>query len=218
MHRVLDSFLKENFPGLQLSPGLISSWSRRLHFEISPPGFHSADPESFGQAYKRAAQLFNKVFHSKDELLLVTVVQPPGDESVLRRKHLNIYLKYVKRNNTVHRLQHFLKMAEGKDVKEHRFIIPCRKEDIHYLQLIENILYEDFAHPSTILKNPPRNSHDIYFINHTNKIIYHLYEDRRCEIVAANKEQLRPLYDEFNSWIHENDREPAESIFNDFPK
>ncbi|WP_053362967.1 DUF3885 domain-containing protein [Bacillus sp. FJAT-27251] len=218
MHRVLDSFIIENFPGLELSPGLISSWSSRLCFGISPPGFNSDDPESLGQAYQRAAQLFHKVFHSEDELLLVAVVQPPGNESVLGRKYLNIYLKYVKRKNTVHRLQHFLKMAEGKDMKEHRLIIPCRKEDIHYLQLIENILYEHFAHPSTILKYPPQNSHDIYFINYTNKIIYHLYEDRRCEILAADKEQLRPLYDEFNSWILENDRESAESLFNDFPK
>jgi hypothetical protein len=213
MQKVLDTFLKENFSGLELSPGLFYAWNSGIRFEISPPGLSSGDPEFLEQACHRALELFLNVFRSTDEILLTAVVQSPSNESFLQRKHLNIYLKYLKRRQVLYKLQHFLLIGEDKDVKQHRFIVPCRKNDIHFRPLLKAILYEDFVHPSTILKNRPRNSYDVYIINHTRKMIYHLYDDRGCDILAADKEQLRPLYNEHRRWILEYDREKVDSLF-----
>jgi hypothetical protein len=213
MQKVLDAFLKENFPGLELSPGLFYAWNSSIRFEISPPGLSSGEPEFLEQACHRASELFVNVFRSTEEILLAAVVQSPSNEPFLQRKHLNIYLKYIKRRQVLYKLQHFLLIGDNKGVKQHRFILPCRKNDIHYKPLLKAILFKDLAHPSAIMKNRPRNSYDIYIINHTRKMIYHLYDNRGCDILAADKEQLRPLYNEYRKWILEYDREKVDYLF-----
>jgi len=44
-------------------------------------------------------------------------------------------------------------------------------------------------------------------------MIYHLYDDRGCDVIASNKENLRPLYEELNDWILDYDREQIDTIF-----
>ncbi|WP_234703455.1 DUF3885 domain-containing protein [Metabacillus indicus] len=53
----------------------------------------------------------------------------------------------------------------------------------------------------TSLKGFPRNGIDIFFINTSRKMIYHLYDDRGCDVIASRKEDLLPLYHELNEWI-----------------
>ena len=95
----------------------------------------------------------------------------------------------------------------------HRFVLPCNKNEFKYLHLLKAISYEDFVHPSTILKSNPESGYDIYFINLTKKVIYHLYDDRGCDILAAEKETIRFLYDEYNDWILDYDRKEIDSLF-----
>ncbi|WP_420916570.1 DUF3885 domain-containing protein [Paenibacillus thiaminolyticus] len=73
--------------------------------------------------------------------------------------------------------------------------------------------HEDFRHPMQILKRFPRSGIDIYFINKTKKMIYHLYDDRGCDVICADVDPLRPLYEEFNDWILDYDREKIEALF-----
>jgi hypothetical protein len=84
---------------------------------------------------------------------------------------------------------------------------------IRYVPLLKAICYEDFAHPSTILKNNQESGYEIYFLNLTKKIIFHLYDDRGCDILAANKEEIRYLYQELNDWILDYDRKRIDLLF-----
>src|SRR5690606_4937580 len=102
---------------------------------------------------------------------------------------------------------------EGEEFVTHRFILPCQKGKIRYRQLLKAISYEDFDHPSTILKNNSRIGYDIYFVNLSNKTIYHLYDDRGCDILSADKEDIRFLYEECNDWILDYDRIKIDLLF-----
>ncbi|WCR25026.1 DUF3885 domain-containing protein [Paenibacillus thiaminolyticus] len=44
-------------------------------------------------------------------------------------------------------------------------------------------------------------------------MIYHLYDDRGCDVICADVDPLRPLYEEFNDWILDYDREKIEALF-----
>ena len=50
----------------------------------------------------------------------------------------------------------------------------------------------------------------VYFANSNTNIMYHLYDDRGADIAADNKKILMPIYQKFNNWILEYDRERIE--------
>src|SRR5699024_3600191 len=48
-------------------------------------------------------------------------------------------------------------------------------------------------------------------------MLYHLYDDRGLDLVAKDKNKLYPLYETFNDWILDYDREAIGRIFKDEP-
>jgi hypothetical protein len=219
LNKVLDSFLLEYFQGLKLSPGLFYAWKSSIRFEIGPSTIQSDEQEYIEQSLQRVLTLFHEVFADQDEVLLVTDVHSLKNDAYPRRKSLNIYLKYMKHRQLLYKLRHYLLpsmvVEDENDVEAitHRFIIPCRKSDIRYRPLLNAILYEDFNHPSAILGNNTQIGYDVYFINHSKKMIFHLYDDRGCDILSDDKENLRSLYQKYNEWILNYDREKTVLLF-----
>ena len=76
--------------------------------------------------------------------------------------------------------------------------------DVDYL--IEKIIWADMGGFAGLCSN-------VYFINTDNSILFHLYDDRGADIVAKEKNSLKPLYDDFNDWILSYDREKIDAIF-----
>jgi hypothetical protein len=52
-----------------------------------------------------------------------------------------------------------------------------------------------------------------YLIDSHNLILFHLYDDRGLDVVAVDKESLRPLYESFSVWILDNDRKKIDLMF-----
>jgi Domain of unknown function (DUF3885) len=217
MIRVLYSFLDENFEGIPLEPPLFYAWKNSIRFEISNPMFPHYVKENLKQAFQRSISLFKNVFEEEDEILFVTDVLTTSKNHFLERKPLNVYKKYLKDKDKLYKLQHQLLVRffeEGVDqMVIHRFVLQCNKEAIRYVPLLKAICYEDFAHSSTILKNNQESGYEIYFVNLTKKMIFHLYDDRGCDILAVDKEGIRNLYGEFNDWILDYDRKEIDLLF-----
>ncbi|MED3561504.1 DUF3885 domain-containing protein [Bacillus xiapuensis] len=214
MIKNLYSFLNENFEGLILEPPLFYCWNNSIRFEISNPIIPHYAKENFKQTFQRSISLFKKVFDERDEILLVTDVLTTSNNHFLQRKPLNVYKKYIKDKDLLYKLQYQLLVEdETEQMVIHRFIIKCKKDRIRYVPLLKAICYEDFTHPSTILKNNQESGYEIYFVNLTKKIIFHIYDDRGCDILADDKEDFRILYDEFNEWILDYDRIRIDLLF-----
>ncbi|KAA0549834.1 DUF3885 domain-containing protein [Bacillus sp. BGMRC 2118] len=222
MDNILNQFLKTHFKNLALKPPLFYSWENGIRFEISMPGIEHEDPGNLNQIKERTKTLFHHVFHESDELLLITDVHCQASNQFLQKRPTKVYQKYIKSKDRVRKLQHnvlpyvFQEEYEGEDNEKsvtHRFSLRCKKNDIRYTQLLSAISYEDFAHPTTILKGNRESGVDIYFINLTRKMMFHLYDDRGCDIIAAHKEELVELYRNCNDWILDYDREKVDQLF-----
>ena len=222
MISILSKFMMEHFNNLTLRPPLFYSWKYGIRFEISMPCVEHESKSNLQQIEERITCLFNKAFNDGDKMLLITDIHCERKDSFLQKRPTKVYQKYIKDKGLRRKLQHkvlpsvFLEDEDGEDYEEmvtHRFILPCKKTDIRYKPLLTAISYEDFPHPSQILKGFPRNGIDIYFINVTRKMIYHLYDDRGCDIIASNKEDLRSLYEDLNDWILDYDREQIDQLF-----
>ncbi|WP_025785374.1 DUF3885 domain-containing protein [Sporosarcina sp. D27] len=215
----LQSYMDLHFKELTLAPSLFYSWSPAIRYEISDPSVSINEPVviQLKQAFHRSITLFDEVFSGTDEMMLITDVHTTLSNSYLRKRPLNVYLKYVKQRDVLTELRHEVipdPYEEEEDQRViHRFSLLCKKGDIRYQQLLQAICYEDFAHPSTILKSNPSSGVEVYFINITRDMIYHLYDDRGCDILAADKNDIRLLYESYNDWILDYDRIAIDETF-----
>ncbi|WP_093674324.1 DUF3885 domain-containing protein [Sporolactobacillus nakayamae] len=54
---------------------------------------------------------------------------------------------------------------------------------------------------------------DLFFINITKRLIYFVYDDRGCELIATDKATLQPIYEKYSCWLDDFEREHAASLF-----
>ena len=55
--------------------------------------------------------------------------------------------------------------------------------------------------------------YNVYFLNSEKDVLFHLYNDRGFDVVAAGKETLRPLYESCQDWILDYDQEKIDRTF-----
>lgn len=211
----LQSFMNQHFNGIELAPALFYAWEPGLRFEIADPKRFYEEPNFLAQAFERATALFDAAFNEEDEILFVTDLITCRNDSFIRKKPVNVYKKYIKQPQALYKLQleeiELPEFDEG-NITVRRFSYACRKKDIRYPQLLQAICYQDFNHPSRIT-NYQGSDAQVYLINKSNQLIYHLYDDRGCDIIAANKENIRFLYEQYNEWILDYDRNKIDALF-----
>ena len=73
-------------------------------------------------------------------------------------------------------------------------------------RLLREIIKADIGGYSALVSN-------VYFADTHDFVLFHLYDDRGTDLVAADRELLRPIYERVNSWILEYDRDRINEIF-----
>lgn len=53
----------------------------------------------------------------------------------------------------------------------------------------------------------------VYFMDSRNAVLFHMYDDRGADLVAACRETIYPVYVELNDWIVNFDREKMDATF-----
>ncbi|PIC77855.1 hypothetical protein CSV74_04440 [Sporosarcina sp. P19] len=212
--RTLELYLDKYFHGIELAPALFYETNKAIRFEISE-SIAFDEPDFLKQAFYRSITLFEAVFGDDDEIMMVTDVHT--NNHFLRERPLNVYSKFIKRKELLYTLR-FSTIPnphghEEEGILTHRFMLTCKKQDIRYKQLLKAICYEDFADPTTILKQNPESGYDIFFIHLSKNIIYHLYDDRGCDIIAADRESIRLLYEQYPEWILDYDKQEVDKDF-----
>jgi Domain of unknown function (DUF3885) len=63
----------------------------------------------------------------------------------------------------------------------------------------------------------PKIRSGVYVIDPNNKLIMHMYDDRGLDVIAADIDTLRPLFEAFGEWILNNQRHRVEFRFKSKP-
>ena len=56
--------------------------------------------------------------------------------------------------------------------------------------------------------------HKVYFINLSKNTIFHVYDDRGCDVLATSPDTIRDIYNTYNDWILDYDRNKIDTVFN----
>ncbi|MGC6588433.1 DUF3885 domain-containing protein [Paenibacillus sp. Dod16] len=88
----------------------------------------------------------------------------------------------------------------------YRYIINCKASDVDYLNLLKAICNQDVGIKPSI-------HHDVFFININKGVIFHIYDDRGCDVISSSILELKDIYTKFNKWILDYDREAIKRTF-----
>lgn len=208
----IDLFLKIYFPNLLLSPPLFYQWPYGLRFEVADWSIEK-EADVLEKAGDRALQIVRHSFHPEDEMLLVTDVYTKHERELTKRKLL-VYQKYVKRQvryRLRHELLNYVRPELEEVIQLERFTMNCRLRDIRLRPLLHAICREDFLAPNQIMKG--KLGYEIYLINLSKQMIFHLYDDRGCDLIAADPKRLHPVYQDLQHWLLDHDRAQMDQLF-----
>lgn len=210
----LNDFMHKTFPHLELRPPLFYSWDIGIRFELGVEWKREYDypnnPYVLG-CYKRAITLFEAI-HSPTEDILVVIDVNDFNKGKNFRRQLKNYSPYVKRS-LLFKLKHqvlpyiFPEDDEEGKYKTHRFTLKCKTSDFKYVPLLKTICNQDLGLKPSIF-------HRVYFININRKTIFHVYDDRGCDLLAPSPDSIRDIYKKYNAWILDYDKPEIDQVFN----
>lgn len=216
------TFLNEYFPGLALKPGLYRQWPIHLHFPLGE-GLHTMDeryrlnPAHFHQVYKEAETLFSALFAEEDEVLAAAIVH--SEKKRRYDRYTPFFGRAVKEKAQRYRIRAetlpymFEDEEEADEWETLRLSLACRTHEIDWRRLVRGACNRDFQLKPKLVGTGVSYAPDMFFINRTKRIIYYVYDDRGCEVIAADRESIRPLYERFLEWTDPHYKQEAERLF-----
>lgn len=211
----LKEYMLETFPNLELRPPLFYNGDIGIRFKLGVnydcTNIYENCPYLEG-VYNRAITLFQSLHSKTDDMYIVVDVNDYADGETFKHK-LNIFSKYVKEKSDLFKLQKntipyvFPEDDEDGLYKTHRFTLKCKVSDLKYIPMLKAICNQDMG-----IK--PRIFHRVYFININKNTIFHIYDDRGCDVLATSPNTIRNMYHTYNDCILEYDRNKIDKVFN----
>ncbi|KIL74389.1 DUF3885 domain-containing protein [Bacillus badius] len=219
----ITEYLHEKFPSVELVPSIYYQWDIGIHFSLGGEIYQFKENdglnlERFQLVYKQAFAIFNKLFEQNDDLFLVTNVYKHKMKKQ-RTKKLKVYQSFLKCKSMLDRIQvrtypYPFDLDESTEYEMQQFSLLCKRKDIRVNELLKAASNEDFP-----LK--PKfggysiNYPDVFFVNMTKDIIFFVYDDRGCEVIAREADLIRSLYKQYYDWVEEADRKRIEDGLGD---
>ena len=211
----LNEYMLETFPNLELRPPLFYNGDIGIRFILGVNydcnNIYENCPYLEG-VYNRAITLFQFLHFKTDDMYIVVDVNDYADGETFKHK-LNIFSKYVKEKSDLFKLQKntipyvFPEDDEDGVYKTHRYTLKCKVSNLKYIPMIKAICNQDMG-----IK--PRIFHRVYFININKNTIFHIYDDRGCDVLATSPNTIRDMYHTYNDWILDYDQNKIDKVFN----
>ncbi len=211
----LNGYMLETFPNLELRPPLFYNGDIGIRFKLGVNYDYNNIYENcpyLEGVYNRAITLFQSLHATEDDIYIVVDVNDFADGETFKHK-LNIFSKYVKEKSDLFKLQKntipyvFPEDDEDGLYKTHRFTLKCKVSDLKYIPMLKAICNQDMGIKPSIF-------HRVYFININKNTIFHIYDDRGCDVLATSPNTIRDMYHTYNDWILDYDRNKINKVFN----
>ncbi|MGE7920370.1 DUF3885 domain-containing protein [Viridibacillus sp. NPDC093762] len=203
----LDNYLNKKFPDLKLKLGLFYEYPIGIRFELGcEEQFKDNDVNYRSEVYKKSITIFRDLFDVDDEIFIVTNVHTEIEKEAPGK--LKVYSNYIKNKKTLYSLNTMKKPNVDEDdyLNTHQFWLKCKVSDVDYVGLIKAVCNQD-------LGIKPFISHDVFFVNITKQLIFNVYDDRGCDVVATSLNVLENVYHLHEDWILSYDKKEIDKRF-----
>ncbi|MEA0562665.1 DUF3885 domain-containing protein [Lysinibacillus irui] len=207
---LLNDYMNEHFPQLILRPPLFYNGEIGIRFELGSDNYYEENIY-MQEVYQRAITLFESLHFQDEEIFIVVDVNDFGDSKTYKHK-ARIFSPYIRSRSLLYTLKHtemsyiFPEDNEEGKCKTNRFTLQCKVSDVKYIPLLKALCNQGLGIQPNII-------HRIYFINIKRKTIFHIYDDRGCDLLATSSESIRDIYFTYNDWILDYDRDEIDKVF-----
>jgi Domain of unknown function (DUF3885) len=200
-------YLNDNFPGQEIKAPLFFKGNLGLRFDLQKG--ETGEEEYFVEVSKRSTSLFEAAFDPNDNVFLVF-----RDYKWKRRKirFANYCFKQIddlKKNEVDYSVVRNL-YENKKDDIYNVAVLKIKANRINYKNILTAIANTDF--PPRIPRFKFLSSVEVYFINTTQNLIFHMYDDRGLDIVSSDAKILKSIYTKYSEWILDANREPIDKV------
>jgi Domain of unknown function (DUF3885) len=212
LKREYRQFISSNFNDLKF--GTRSLYSRELLLRFDLQEGNTNTDAYFHEVNRCVNELFESCFSASDEVFIEY-----SDITSNRRKirFSNFLFKQVE--DLTCSDVHFYKEKRQLEPfapfdKTNIAIIKTTSAKTNHTKILQAISHIDFPRRQPQLSRTRRFSHkEVHFININRKLIFHMYDDRGVDIIAADKKYLQTIYRNHHEWISEYVKEKTELLF-----
>jgi len=204
-------FLQDNFEGLKLRKPLFYSWNYGLRFDLQDEKLSTRDDEYFVEVVRRALAIFETAFESSDKLFFVFKDYRNHQEKIRPANYAFRQIDKLEKNEIFYTREKFVYCPNDE---YNVALVYLTVDRINYKNILTAIGHTDFPPRQPRLdKLGVSTSKEIYFLNIDRRLIFHMYDDRGLDIIAADTEILRPIYEKHNDLILDYDKERIDKQF-----
>lgn len=199
------NYIESNFSNL--------SSESHLRFELGEP-FDNGTEERINQVVTRVTALFEEVF-KPDDFMYVFIKDWGVNEDIMFGNTTPEYLygllsKQIIEEETLFDLDEDYDESTGQTIEiRNQYIVKfvfSQVKFIPYKEILEGIgNYEQGREPSI--------GQSVYFISTKKDLIFHMYDDRGCDVFSIKTATLLPLYHKYKKWILDYNRVVIDRTF-----
>lgn len=204
MGKEIRTYLEENFPDMQSE--------LYVRFELGDP-YENGSPERIQQVVARVTALFEDLF-APEETVSLFVKEYGQDADIMFGNTTPQYLWELLSEHFIEKealceIDEDVDEETGRRIEENHEvtigIVTAQVKEIPYKEILEGIgNYEQGREPSI--------GQQVYVIHPEKNIVFHMYDDRGCDVFGLQREQLLPVYRKFSRWILDYNRIEIDNI------
>lgn len=199
------TFMSPNIRSIFLSSYNTYNLKGNLRFELAPESEENFQ-KRIEVAKDRAKTLYNKVFSDEKELQLIITVSKFSGAGLIRKYLYKANYQIVDSFTT----SAFDSYYENKATI---LVMNTQRNNVRIAKIIDGLCYRDFNEVGKL-----RVSDNLFLYNSKTNTIVNIYDDRGCDIWSNNFQSQKKLYDKFNDWILEYDKNEIDLFYSNIDR
>jgi len=197
--------MNEYYKGLLLTPDLYHSLDLGIHVKLGEDMYQTNDDgklnmKRFYNVYRHVAAVFSLLFKKDDDVILVANSYPNDSNKTVYPNFFQRYVKIQQKKYSL-RMHEFIWQFDGDDICVQQMELLCKVSELKLESLLKTLIHKDFGSLKPQLRKkdclyPP----DVFFINVRTKCIFHIYDDRGCEIMNTDVKWHKQLVESLKEW------------------
>lgn len=201
----ITKLMDEYYKGLLLTPAIYHSLDLGIHVELGEDIYQfnedgKLNMKRFHSVYNHVAEIFPLLFKKDDDVILIANSYPSDSNKTVYPNFFQRYVKVQPKRYSL-RMHEFIWQFDEEDICIQQMELLCNVSELKLEYLLKSLIHKDFGSLKPQLRRkyciyPP----DIFFINVRTKCIFHIYDDRGCEIMNTDVKLHKQLVESLKEW------------------